>query len=152
MADLITAAEYLEINSTPMATPAWRITSLVPLWGGPSLRGDDRLIEGVAGLRPYRRLVTATRVALPLVIWGDANREGTPYSDVRIGLHTNMDALVAAIVTPPLTTAGTYTATWHKPGTDRSAAVHVLGLAVRELSVRSIRATLQLSIPAGVWT
>ena len=152
MPDVITAAEYIEINSIPLATPAWRVTSLVPLWAGPALRGEDRLIEDTEGLRPYRRLVTATRVALPMAIFGDFTRENVPIADTRAGLHDNYDVLYTGLLTPPLTTAGTVTAVWHKPGTDRTAAVHVLGLAVRELSPRAIRATLQLSIPDGVWT
>lgn len=152
MPDVITFDEYLEVNSIPLATHAWRITSLVPLWAGPELRGEDRLIEDVSGLRPYRRVVTATHVALPMMIFGHKNREGTAYGDARLGLHTNWDVLYTGLLTPPLTTAGTVTAVWHKPGTDRTAAVHVLGLAVREFSPQSIRATLQLSIPAGVWT
>ena len=152
MPDLITADEYLEVNSIPLATPAWRITSLVPLWAGPTLRGDDRLIEDTAGRRPYRRLIDTTRVALPMVIWGDRDRTGADTADDRTGLHANWDVLYTGLLVAPLTTAGTVTAVWHKPGTDRTAAVHVLGLAVREFSPRSIRATLQLSIPAGVWT
>lgn len=153
MPDVITATEYLEIASTPLATPAWRITSLVPLWASADVRGTDRLLPGAAGVRPNRRRPTVTRYALNMVIWGDRSREGTPYADVRIGLDTNIEALHAAIVDPPGTDTGTRAAVWHTAdGSTRTADVHVLGLVPRELSPRSVRATLQLSIPTGRFT
>lgn len=153
MADLITATEYLEINSVPLATPAWRVLSLVPLWGAADLKGGDVDMPGVDGSRPYRRRPKATTYALPMVIWGHRNREGTPYGSVRTGLDTNIEALHTAIVNPPGTLAGTRTAIWHYPGGGtRTVDLHVLGLAVREFAPSAIRATLQLSIPEGRFT
>lgn len=148
MPDVITATEYLEIASTPLATPAWRILDLTPLWSSAAVRGDDRVLPHADGVRPERRRVTVTQVALPMVIWGDKNRENTPYGDIRVGLLTNIEALHTAIVVPT-TGDGTRAATWHQATGTATADVHVLGLAVRALSPRSVRATLQLSIPQG---
>lgn len=152
MPDVITATEYLEINSIPLATPAWRITDLVPLWAGPDLRGEDVTIEDQPGELAYRSEIHSTRVALELVIWGHRDRENVAYGSVREGLKANRAALQTGIVLPPMTTRGTHPAVWHQAGgTTVSAAVKVLGMPVRELSPRAIRATLQLKIMGGVW-
>lgn len=149
MPDVITATEYLEIASTPLATPAWRILDLTSLWDSAPLRGDDLTLPGANGVRPYARQIDAGRVALPMVIWGDRNRENTAYGNVRTGLLTNMEALHAAIVTPA-GGDGTRTAVWHQAdGGTQTAPVTVLGLVVRKLSPRAVSATLQLSIPQG---
>lgn len=152
MPDVITATEYLEIASVPLATPAWRITSLVPLWGAADLKGNDLDLPGTNGSRPYLRRPRATTYALEMVIWGDRNRENTAYGNVRTGLHTNLEALHTAIVDPTGTGDGTRVAIWHKPTGNATCDVHVLGLVPRALSPRSIRATLQLSIPQGRFT
>lgn len=153
MPDVITAAEYLEIASTPLATPAWRITSLVPLWVSADLRGSDRLLPGASGVRAQRRRLTVTRKAFELVIFGRQDRTGNFYDDVREGLDANIAALQAAIVDPPGTATGTRAATWHRAnGSTATADVHVLGIVPRELSPAAVRATLQLSIPTGRFT
>jgi hypothetical protein len=149
MPDVITASEYLIINSTPLATPAWRITDLTPLWSGPDLRGGDRVLPGATGVIAYRRRATATRLILPGVIWGDKTRENVATSDVRTGLHDNLDAFYTAIVAPVASDPGTHAATWVKPGTDKTANVHVVGFTPRQLSPRSIRFTMELSLPTG---
>lgn len=149
MPDVITAAEYLIVNSTPLATPAWRLTSLVPLWSSAEVRGSDRLLPGATGVRPFRRRPTVTRLVFPGVVFGDRNREGVAYPDGRTGLHTNLDALHTAIVEPPATDAGTHAATWVKPGTDKTADVHVVAFTPTRLGPTSVRFTLELSIPAG---
>lgn len=152
MPDVITASEYLIVNSTPLATPAWRLTDLTPLWSSAEVRGSDRILPGAPGVRAMRRRPTATRLILPGVVWGDRNRENTPYGDVRTGLHTNIAALQAAVIEPPTTGDGTVAATWVIPGTDRTANVHVLAFTPTKLSPRSIRFVLELSIPTGRFT
>jgi hypothetical protein len=151
MPDVITATEYLTIGTVPLATPAWRILDLTGLFSSADLVGDDRRFPGTSGVRAERRWATSTRIALPMVIWGDRNRENTPYGSVRIGLQTNLEALHAAIV-DPTTGDGTRTAVWTQASGTSTAPVHVLGLIVRALSPRSVNATLQLSIPQGRFT
>jgi hypothetical protein len=149
--DVITASEYLIINSVPLATPAWRLTSLVPLWSSADLVGSDRRLPK-AGVRAFRRRATATRIVLPGVVFGSHNREGVAYGDVRTGLHANIDALHAALVEPPATDEGTYAATWVKPGTDKTADVHVLAFNPSRLGPGSVRFALEISIPTGRFT
>lgn len=152
MPDVITATEYLEIASTPLATPAWRVTDLTPLFRSANLRGSDRILP-LAGVRALPRRATVTTISLPMVIWGHQNREGAYYADERDGLLANVDALHTAIVVPPGTATGTRSATWHQAGgTTVTEDVHVLGLDPRALSPRSIRAVLTLSIPSGRFT
>lgn len=153
MPDVITSAEHLVINSVPLATPAWRLTSLVPLWSGADVRGRDQLIPGVAGAIAHRRRATATRIVLPGIVFGVQDREGTPYADYRTGLHANIDVLLTQIVEPVATAAGTHAATWVRPGTDKTAAVHVTGFSTSDGVVPwEVRFALEISIPAGRFT
>jgi hypothetical protein len=151
MPDVITAAEYLEIASVPLATPAWRITSLTPLRSSAPRRGSNRVLPHAPGRRAQRRRVDEAVVALEMVIWGDRNRENTAYGSVRVGLQTNWDALHAALVDDPGGDS-TRTAVWHRASGTLTAPVQVLGLIARDLSPRSTRATLQLAIPQGRFT
>lgn len=152
MPDVITATEYLEIASTPLATPAWRITDLTPLWSSANLRGADRILP-LAGVRALPRRATVTQVTLPMVIFGDRDRTNTPYSNARDGLRQNLDALHAAVVDPPGGATGTRTAIWHQAGgATETVALHVLGLVVGRFSPGAVRASLQLSIPTGRFT
>lgn len=151
MPDVITASEYLVINSVPLATPAWRITDLTPLWSGADLRGRDRVKPGAEGATPVRRVLAATRLVLPGVVFGTHNREGTPYGDVRTGLRTNLDVLHTQVVDPPAGD-GTHAATWVLPGTDKTADVHVVGFSTRAFSPAAVRFTIELSIPSGRFT
>lgn len=152
MPDVITATEYLEIASTPLATPAWRITDLSPLFGSANLRGADRILP-LAGVRALPRRATVTTYSLPMVIWGHRDREGGYYADERDGLLANVDALHAAVIAPPGTATGTRSAIWHQAGgTTVTEDVHVLGLTPRAFSPRAIRAVLTLSVPTGRFT
>jgi hypothetical protein len=153
MPDVIEATEYLEIGGVPLATPAWRITSLVPLWAGPDLRGDDVTIEDEPGELAYRQEVHSTSYALPGVVWGRKNREGVAYPDVRTGLHANLAALHTALLIPPMTERGTFDAIWHRVpyAANRTGTVKVLGMPVREFAPGAIRITLQIKLMGGVW-
>lgn len=152
MPDVITATEYLEIASTPLATPAWRVTDLTPLWTSASLRGTDRVLP-LAGVRALPRRATVTQIVLPMVIWGARNREDALYANVRDGLRQNLNALHAAIVDPPGTATGTRSATWHQAGgATETVDLHVLGLTPTKFSPGAVRANLHLSIPSGRFT
>lgn len=152
MADDITAAEYLEVNDVPLATPAWRILDLSALFGSPALRGSDDLIPGVAGVIPNPRRITVTTLALPMAIFGERDREGVAHPSVREGLMLNIDELLAQVA-EPATGDGTVEAVWHRAdGGTLTADVHVLGLPIRSLGPTAALATLQLSIPQGRFT
>lgn len=148
MPDVITRSTYLEIASTPLATPAWRILDLSKLYGL-TKRGSDRILPGAAGGRPFERKVTMRTTALPLLVQGRMNREGTPYSNVYEGLDDNIDALMTAIILPPGTTAGTRAAVWHRATGNLSADVHIESFEPEAWGSAWIRFSLELSIPAG---
>lgn len=148
MPDQITRSTYLEIASTPLATPAWRILDLSKLYGIQK-RGSDRILPGAAGARPFERKITVRSFALPLLVMGRQQRDGTVNSNIYEGLDDNVDALITAIVLPPGTTAGTRAAVWHRATGNLSADVHVEGLEPEAWGAAWIRFSLELSIPAG---
>lgn len=151
MPDLINRTTYLEIASTPLATPAWRILDLSKLYGIEK-RGADRILPGAAGGRAFERKITMRSVALPLLVEGRQNREGTPYGNAYEGLDDNLDALYTAIILPPGTAAGTRAAVWHRATGNLSADVHIEGLEPEAWGSAWIRFSLELSIPSGRWT
>lgn len=151
MPDVITRSTYLEIASTPLATPAWRILDLSKLYGI-SKRGADLVMPGASGVRPYERVITYRSVALPLLVEGAQSRTGTPYSNIYEGLDDNIDALMTAIIVPPGTTAGTRAAVWHRATGNLSADVHIEGLEPEAWGKGWLRFSLELSVPAGRWT
>lgn len=151
MADEITRSTYLEIASTPMATPAWRILDLSRLYGI-AKRGADLVMPNAEGARPYERVVTSRVIGLPLLVEGRKNREGTPYSDPWAGLDDNIDALITAIVEPPGSTEGTRAAVWHRASGDVETDIHIEGLEPVSWGRASVRFSLDISIPSGRWT
>lgn len=151
MPDVITATEYLKINNYPFATPAARITSLVPLFRGPaSRRGGDLIMNGANGRRPYARVLDATELVFPGKVWGDRNRENAVQSNPRVGLTANLDAIHTAVLAIPATVAGTVIAEWHRAdGAVWTADVHVEDFTVTPLSPRAVSFNLTISIPGG---
>lgn len=140
----------LTIDGVSMHTDAWTIVDLTNLWFGGDVRGQDRLIPGVAGVIPYRRRTTVTTYSLPMVIIGDVDQTGTPYSDIWEGLESNINYLRSNVVDPTNTGDGTRSATLLMPsGSSRTADIHVLRLALGTVSRGVMRATLDISIPSG---
>lgn len=151
MPDVITAAEWLVINDYPFATPAARITSLVPLFRGPaSRRGADLIMNGANGRRPYARILDATELVFPGKVWGDRKRDGTAHSGNRAGLTLNLDEIHTSVLAIPATVDGTVEAEWHRADGDTwTADVIVEDFTVSRLSVRAVSFNLTISIPGG---
>jgi hypothetical protein len=151
MSDLITATEYVAIDSIPLATPAWRVVNVSELWQAADQDGSDTIIPGANGARPNPRWRRPTERVLELHIFGEANREGTPYANARIGLWTNVVALRSGLVNPPGSSTGTRTCIVHlgDGSTTLTGPVHVTGLEWTPRSPVWIVAALTLSIPAG---
>jgi len=144
----------LTINSIVMNGPAWDITDLTELWHVIEQRGEDRVLPGAAGVIPYQRRETVTRIDLELVIVGSVNQSGTPFDNVITGLRTNIDTLMTSVVNPPGSGGGTRAASLTVPGAStRTSNVHVVGLRRTSmlLDPANLRAAwegiLQLSIP-----
>ena len=148
---VITETEYLEIGGVPLATPAWVIVDLTPMWEGSEVRGRDRLLPGVAGVKARKRRATVTPKSLHMLIFGERDQDNGVYADPRAGLWTNIAYLRTNVVDPYSTGNGTRTAILHAPGAvTRTGAVHVISpLRLTKLGTITARAVLQLSIPGG---
>lgn len=135
-----------------MHTPAWTVVDVTSLWMGADVRGEDRLLPGVAGVIPYRRRNTVTQHSLPMIIIGSRNRLGVAYSDMWVGLESNINYLRTNVVNPTNVGDGTRSATLRMPsGALRTANIHILRLSLGEIKSGIMRATLDISIPAGVF-
>jgi hypothetical protein len=122
----ITETEYATIAGVPLATPAWTLINLWELWTPPTVRGTDVVMPGAEGQRPYPRTIDATRRQLQLVIYGDVDWEGTPVTDARAGLWTNVEHLRTNIATPPGTgPGGTHTIELITPDGTVSGHAHI---------------------------
>jgi hypothetical protein len=150
---VVTRSEWLDIDGTPLATPAWEVPAggLLGLIQGPDVRGSDRLIPGVAGVRRYKRRATVSKRSVPLVIWGTFDLEGVAHADHAEGLVANIDYLRANVADPIGTGDGTRTATLHlKDGSTRTGPVHVETMELGGDSEDAyVRAVLNLSLPLG---
>ena len=143
MADLITAVEYVEIGSVPLATPAFRcLNTVAELLQSADTAGKDTVIPGAHGARPNARWRRPTIRTLEIEIFGDRDRANTPYSNVRTGLAANVLVLQALVTT-------SVTATLHYSGGTKTATVLVEGLGLAPHSPTMMRATMRICIPAG---
>lgn len=151
---VITADEYLVINSVTLATPAWRITDLTDLYDEAEIRGDDVLIPHSAGVVAKQRRRTVTRKALPITVFGESDQNGSAYGNARDGLAANVAYLMTNVVAPTGASDGTRAAVWHlRDGSTKSANVHVLApLGLTRISPTTMAGVLRLSIPTGRFT
>lgn len=148
-----TAVGELTISGVPMHTYGWNVLDVRDLWTTVAVRGQDRLVPGVSGLRPKRRRITATTHSLPMVISGLHTAGGTPVTDPVARLaqfQDNLDYLMANVVAEVPTVTGTRPATLTMPsGGTRTANIHVLSITPGTWTPAVLRCTLDISIPAG---
>jgi len=112
----ITQFEYVEINSVPLATPAWEILDLAPIWDAAPIRDHNLLLPFAKGTDPQRGVVDEFTCQLPFIVYGDMDQEGDPYMDARAGLWANIRYLQAAFCIPnPATDQGTWPLVLHAP-------------------------------------
>ena len=152
---VITRDEYLEINDVPLATPAWEVLDLSPLWDVAGFRGDDRLIPQRDGEKPLRRRIAAMRVQVPLIVYGDADQDGMPYSEGRAGLRANLVYLEEAFMVPNLSNAdGTWPLVLHLPAGETLSGDCIVNppLQLAPKSPTTVLCVLDIKIPAGVLT
>lgn len=152
----------LTIDGISMNRPAWAIQGdetgqggFVRLWSWFDVRGDDRLIPGANGMRPYRRRITPTRHDLRILITGDVDENGVANANALIGLEENISYLTTNVTLPVASATGTRAAVLAMPsGSTRTADIHVLGLDIEGVYVDEARHTvaegrLLISIPGG---
>lgn len=143
--------EYVVIDGVPLDTPAWRTLNLDALWGGATLRGQDRIMPGATGVRVKRRRVTTTTVNLNLEIFGDFDWQGNPQSDARVGLEVNIEHLWENVAEPPVTSPYTRTVQLYMPsGLIRTGEAHVESFTIQGDSPTTARAVLELSLTGGL--
>lgn len=153
MAYVITSPEWLEIDGVPLSTPAWETTEASELWSSGDVRGNDLIIPGAAGVRPYPRRPTVTPATIELSVVGDTAPDGTAQPEPRAGLAANC-ALLEALVGPNgIDADGTRLAVLHYapggPAPDRRGRVHVLRVRFARQGPDYATGQLELSIPAG---
>lgn len=91
------------------------------------VRGEDRVIPGIEGVRAYPRLRTVTRMQFPMVVVGERDPNGNPYADPAAGLAANLAFLRANLETPVTVGNGTRPLRWDRPdGVSLRAWVHVV--------------------------
>ena len=148
---VITDTMYLEINNIPLATPAWRVLDLSPLWDAAPVRGEDRLIPFAQGVKPLARVVDALRVQCPLLIKGDRDQDNAIISNTNIGLASNTDYLRSNIWTPNPAGDGTWPLVLHMPDSStRGADCFVLPpMQLVPAGKIALRAVIDILIPAG---
>ena len=142
----------LTVNGILLNTSTWICAyDLAPLLDDAEVRGGDRLIPHSAGVVPYPRRRTVTRIALPLWIAGAFRWDGVAQSDTVMGMIINVEYLRANLGIAKQTGDGTVVASWARPdGTTRTADAHVVPpLRVRPQNRQVTFAVLSLSLPDG---
>lgn len=150
--DQIERDEYVEIGGLVLATPAWECVDFSALYDAPPVRGDDVVVPYHEGALSFRRIVGPRRVVLPMVVYGDYDRDGLAYDDARAGLRTNLDALKREVARPVQYGDGTKLLRHvFGDGEVRQAPCQVMApLQVGPLSPISVRCTIDVLIPGGV--
>lgn len=149
----ITRTWYLEVNSIPLATPAWEIPDLSALLDSGVLRGADRTLPGAAGVRAQKRRRNVWVVTFPLDVMGDKDSDGSAISDPNEGVNLHMEYLNEHLGFASETGDGTVPAVFHRGDLPEwTADVHFLGFkGSQKQGEFLVRTTFDLSIPAGRW-
>lgn len=146
-----TAAEYLEIDGLALSTAAWSTEDIAGLLDGPSVRGQDLLNPARSGEIARRRTLAARTAVIPLVVNGVYDSDGDEHADPRAGLLANLDELKAKLLPLFTSTAGTRTLRWVRPGSVRTAQVHVNpAVQTAALGPHAARLVVEITIPGGV--
>jgi hypothetical protein len=150
---VITRPTYIELNSIPLATPAWEVNDLSELLDVGRVRGSDVVMPGARGARPFRRRHTVVTRTLPMIVFGEKDIEGAAVADPVQGAINHMLYLAdnLGIGIAGIDGDGTVDLIWHLPdATVLTAVVHVLGMiGTRDVAPGVLRTTIDLSFPDG---
>jgi hypothetical protein len=140
----------LTIDGVPMRCPAWAVLDLTDLWLPASVRGNNRIVPGAAGVIANPKRKTITRRSLVLAITGGFDLDGNENANPWVGLRDNIAYLVANVIDPPALPAVTRSAVLSLPDASTATAdVQVFDLQL----VHKVDAvgtwTFELEIPAG---
>jgi len=105
----------LTISTHSLATPAWDIPDLTPLWFSAGSRGESIVMPGADGRRSNPSRLDEIEVDLLFLVNGEVDRLGSPYSDPWVGLETNLEWLWTNVLVPIDNGRGTRPATLTLP-------------------------------------
>jgi hypothetical protein len=146
-----TLDEYLEINSVILASNAFEVTDLSPIWGVGPNRGSDRLIPFADGQLPLVRRRDEWHVdPIKLLIYGFELYDGTPSSDARMTLRHNLDYLITNVFTPNPSAPGTWPLALHVKSAVYSGDCFVQMVGPTAFSPAILQCVLDIIIPSGV--
>jgi hypothetical protein len=146
----VTRDWYLELDDVPLATLGWEVMDLSPIFDSPALRGADRVIPRVHGVRAYPRWRTARLVTLAIDVFGEADEDGVAYDDRLVGMITNLDYLKATIGLGAASDGTVSAVVYRGDMPSLTGPVHFLGFkGTAAFGDDSLRTTFDLSIPAG---
>lgn len=151
MATVVTQLIRCEINGVPSNTPGWDVTNIDELMKP----ADRRSAEAVVIVESHGRLARrmwrdgTTRI-LNWVIYGDRDREGTPFGDYTVGVQTNLQYLYTNIVDIPAGATSTRSLTLYLPdGTTRTGDVQVRDFDWSTDTGPTLYAVMELYLPSG---
>lgn len=152
MAEIV-LREYVTISEIPLATPAFLIPDVSALYDGPDMRGENKILPHVVGTKALPRRITEMRRTLNIYIFGEADLDGDPFEDARIGMETNIAYLRENLFMPPASPDGTRPAVLHfASGATKSADVQVIGpMHLGAANAMQTRGSFDIIVPAGVW-
>ena len=102
--------------------PAWDVHNLSPLWFGASVRGESTIMPTAEGRRSNPARLDEHTVDLLMVVRGDVDSAGVPYSDPWRGIDLNLGYLWDNVLQPIDSGRGTRDATLVKPDGSNWAA------------------------------
>jgi len=108
----------LTIDTWSLHTGAWCAFDLSTLTDSPEFRGENILVERLAGRVARPMLTDETTYTLPMLFSGAEDRTGTPWTSPAGGLLANIRALSDRIVEPLRDTDATLPATLEVPDPD----------------------------------
>lgn len=146
MPPVVTASDYLVLNSVPLATPAWRIVGLSPLLDDAPFRWENYIVPGADGRLAGDASLDEWPLAFNMIIDGRYQDDGTLRADPVMGAVLNREQLAST------TGVGTaVTAVWHRRNsTTRTFTVQHRGFTGSTRKTHLIRTVLNLLVPAGV--
>ncbi|GIV00841.1 MAG: hypothetical protein KatS3mg014_2456 [Actinomycetota bacterium] len=127
---------------------AWCALDTSDLWKQ-EVRGEDRIVPGLEGSRPYPRLRAAVTMQFPLVVVGARDPSGALFANPVAGLAANLAFLRDNLEAPVSVGDGTRPLTWTRPdGVVLRAQVHVVPPLEHRIGPgATCRAVLTISVP-----
>lgn len=154
---IIKYAEYVEINSVPLAKLAFWLEDPTPFYEAAGLRGDDRVIPFTAGELALPRIGGSLSVQTGLYVSGYYDTSDSASSNPRMTLKSNLDYLYANVFAPNASSPYTRAIVLHLAdgSTTKSSQCIVrppFGPVRQSNKGYVVKGVLDVKIPSGVFT